>query len=215
MEKYIFPLAKQDEIEYYCSPKRIAVVATTQCRRTKHRTLPTKQTKQAERQTTMSAPDKHACIYPGTFDPLTNGHLDLINRALHIFDKVFVAIAVNPDKNPLFTVDERLEIISASVANNPRVITDSFEGLLVKYALEKGVHTVLRGMRAVSDFEYEYEMTFMNRKLDREIDTIFMMTGLRWLFVHSKTIKAAVMAGADVSDMVPEIVARKLNEKLR
>jgi len=163
----------------------------------------------------MSAPDKHACIYPGTFDPLTNGHLDLINRALHIFDRVFVVIAVNPDKNPLFTVDERLEMISTSLENNPRVITDSFEGLLVNYARTKGVHTVLRGMRAVSDFEYEYEMTFMNRKLDRDIDTIFMLTGLRWLFVHSKTIKAAVKAGADVSDMVPEIVARKLNEKLR
>ena len=163
----------------------------------------------------MSAPDKHICIYAGTFDPLTNGHLDLIDRALHIFDRVIVAIAVNPDKNPLFTVEERLEMIRASVDNNPRVITDSFEGLLVDYARRKGVHTVLRGMRAVSDFEYEYEMTFMNRKLDREIDTIFMLTGLRWLFVHSKTIKAAVKAGADVSGMVPDIVARRLNEKLR
>jgi len=163
----------------------------------------------------MSAPEKHVCIYPGTFDPLTNGHLDLINRALHIFDRVIVTIAVNPEKNPLFTVEERLEMIQAAVENNPRVITDSFEGLLVDYARAKGVHTVLRGMRAVSDFEYEYEMTFMNRKLDREIDTIFMMTGLRWLFVHSKTIKAAVMAGADISGMVPEIVVRKLKEKLR
>jgi pantetheine-phosphate adenylyltransferase len=163
----------------------------------------------------MSAPGNHVCIYPGTFDPLTNGHLDLINRALHIFDRVIVAIAVNPDKNPLFTVEERLEMIRAAVENNPRVITDSFEGLLVEYARNKGVHTVLRGMRAVSDFEYEYEMTFMNRKLDREIDTIFMLTGLRWLFVHSKTIKAAVKAGADISGMVPDIVARRLNEKLR
>ena len=162
----------------------------------------------------MSAPEKHICIYPGTFDPLTNGHLDLITRALHIFDKIIVAIAVNPDKKPLFTVEERLEMIRASVGNNPRVITDSFEGLLVDYARAKGIHTVLRGMRAVSDFEYEYEMTFMNRKLDREIDTIFMMTGLRWLFVHSKTIKAAVKAGADVSGMVPDSVARKLTEKL-
>ena len=163
----------------------------------------------------MSDPGNHVCIYPGTFDPLTNGHLDLINRALHIFDRVIVAIAVNPDKNPLFTVDERLEMIREAVENNPRVITDSFEGLLVEYARNKGVHTVLRGMRAVSDFEYEYEMTFMNRKLDREIDTIFMLTGLRWLFVHSKTIKAAVKAGADVTGMVPDIVARKLSEKLR
>jgi pantetheine-phosphate adenylyltransferase len=163
----------------------------------------------------MSVPNKNICIYPGTFDPLTNGHLDLITRALHIFDQVIVAIAVNPDKKPLFTVDERLEMIRASVENNPRVITDSFEGLLVDYARSKDVHTVLRGMRAVSDFEYEYEMTFMNRKLDRTIDTIFMLTGLRWLFVHSKTIKAAVKAGADVSSMVPETVARKLSEKLR
>jgi len=163
----------------------------------------------------MSAPGNHVCIYPGTFDPLTNGHLDLIYRALHIFDRVIVAIAVNPDKKPLFTVDERLEMIRAAVENDPRVITDSFEGLLVEYARNKGVHTVLRGMRAVSDFEYEYEMTFMNRKLDREIDTIFMLTGLRWLFVHSKTIKAAVKAGADVTGMVPDIVARRLNEKLR
>jgi pantetheine-phosphate adenylyltransferase len=163
----------------------------------------------------MSAPEKHMCIYPGTFDPLTNGHLDLITRALHIFDRVIVAIAVNPAKNPIFTVEERLEMIRTSVGDDPRVITDSFEGLLVDYARSKGIHTVLRGMRAVSDFEYEYEMTFMNRKLDREIDTIFMMTGLRWLFVHSKTIKAAVMAGADVSGMVPEAVALKLQEKLR
>jgi len=156
----------------------------------------------------------HACIYPGTFDPLTNGHLDLIERALHIFDRIIVAIAVNPDKTPLFSVEERLEMIRVSVGDNPRVSTDSFKGLLVDYARTQGVHTVLRGMRAVSDFEYEYEMTFMNRKLDREIDTIFMLTGLRWLFVHSNTIKAAVKAGADVSGMVPDIVARKLLEKL-
>lgn len=163
----------------------------------------------------MSEPGKHMCIYPGTFDPLTNGHLDLIERALHIFDGVIVAIAVNPDKKPLFTVAERLDMIRAAVGDNPRVTTDSFEGLLVDYARAQGVHTVLRGMRAVSDFEYEYEMTFMNRKLDREIDTIFMLTGLRWLFVHSKTIKAAVRAGADVTGMVPDIVARKLHDKLR
>lgn len=163
----------------------------------------------------MTFPDKRACIYPGTFDPLTNGHLDLINRALHIFDTVIVAIAVNPDKTPLFTVEERLEMITDAVGSNPRVITDSFDGLLVDYARSQGVHTVLRGMRAMSDFEYEYEMTFMNRKLDREIDTIFMMTGLRWLFVHSNSIKAAVKAGADITGMVPEMVARKLHEKLR
>jgi pantetheine-phosphate adenylyltransferase len=163
----------------------------------------------------MDTPRKHACIYPGTFDPLTNGHLDLIERALHIFDRVHVVIAVNPDKIPLFSVEERLEMIRTSVGDNPRVVTDSFEGLLVDYARAQGIHTVLRGMRAVSDFEYEYEMTFMNRKLDREIDTIFMLTGLRWLFVHSKTIKAAVKAGADVSGMVPDIVARKLHDKLR
>ncbi len=153
-------------------------------------------------------------IYPGSFDPITNGHLNLVERALHIFDEVIVAVANNPDKNPLFTAEERKEMISIAVDHNPRVIVDSFEGLLVDYAKRTGVHTVLRGMRAMSDFEYEYEMTFMNRKLDRDIETIFMITGLRWFFVHSQVIKSAVKAGASVDGLVPDIVSNRLSEKI-
>ncbi len=162
-------------------------------------------------------PEKKAsiCIYPGSFDPLTNGHMNLIERALHIFDKVIVAVAINPDKNPLFSAEERKEMIQIATENNPRIIVDSFEGLLVEYARRKGVHVILRGMRAISDFEYEYEMTFMNRKLDREIETIFMMTGLRWVFVHSKGIKAAVKAGASVAGLAPDIVCERLKQKFR
>jgi len=154
------------------------------------------------------------CIYPGSFDPITNGHMNLIERALNIFDNVIVAVANNPDKNPLFSVKERQELIRLSIANNPSVIVDSFEGLLVDYARKKGVHVVLRGMRAVSDFEYEFQMTFMNRKLDREIETIFMTTGLRWLFVNSNVIKSAVKAGACVRGLVPDVVADRLEQKI-
>jgi len=154
------------------------------------------------------------CIYPGSFDPITNGHLDLIERALHIFKTVIVAVAHNPDKHALFTDEERKEMIRIAVNNNPRVIVDSFDGLLVDYARAKGVNVVLRGMRALSDFEYEFQMTFMNRKLEREIETIFMMTGLRWFFVNSKLIKSAVKAGANVQGLVPDIVCERLKEKL-
>lgn len=153
-------------------------------------------------------------IYPGSFDPITNGHLDLIERALHIFDEVIVAVANNPEKNALFTVQDRRDMIRRSVGDNPRVIVDSFDGLLVEYARAKEVTVVLRGMRAMSDFEYEYEMTFMNRKLDRNLETIFMMTGMRWIFVHSTVIKSAVRAGADISGLVPDVVLEMLEKKI-
>ena len=157
---------------------------------------------------------KGICIYPGSFDPVTNGHINLIERSLHIFDQTIVAVANNPDKSAsLFSVEERKEMIETSLGNNKRVIVDSFDGLLVDYAKKMNIHTILRGMRAASDFEYEFEMTFMNRKLDREMETIFMMTGLRWFFVHSSGIKAAVKAGADVTGLVPDIVSKKLAEK--
>lgn len=154
-------------------------------------------------------------VYPGSFDPITNGHLDLIERSLHIFDSVIVGVANNPDKNPMFTVEERKEMIRAAVNYNDRVIVDQIDGLLVDYCRKVGVHVVMRGMRALSDFEYEFQMTFMNRKLDREIETIFMMTGLRWFFVNSNIIKSAVKAGACVEGLVPDIVCEKLQEKLK
>ncbi len=158
------------------------------------------------------------CIYPGSFDPITNGHVNLIERGLHIFDKIIVAIANNLSKEPMFTVEERKEMIRLAFANNPeshRIIVDSFDGLLVDYCRSKGVHVVLRGLRATSDFEYEFQMTFMNRKLDRTIDTIFMMTGMQWFFVNSSVIKQAVMSGACVSGLVPDIVCERLQEKMR
>jgi pantetheine-phosphate adenylyltransferase len=155
------------------------------------------------------------CIYPGSFDPITNGHMNLIERALHIFDKVIIAVANNPDKDPLFTTEEKKEMIQAAVENNPRVIVDSFDGLLVDYARSKGVHVILRGLRAMSDFEYEFQMTFMNRKLDREIDTIFMMTGLRWFYVNSRIIKSAVKAGASIKGLVPDIVCERLEKRFK
>jgi pantetheine-phosphate adenylyltransferase len=154
------------------------------------------------------------CIYPGSFDPVTNGHINLVERALHIFDKVIIAVADNPDKDPLFSTEEKKEMIRIAVDNNPRIIVDSFDGLLVEYARRRGVHVVLRGLRAMSDFEYEFQMTFMNRKLAREIDTIFMMTGLRWFYVNSNIIKSAVKSGASVEGLVPDIVVKRLDEKI-
>ncbi len=157
---------------------------------------------------------KGVCIYPGSFDPITNGHMDLIERALHIFDKLIVLVANNPEKNPLFTVEERVEMIRESLNGNPAVVVESFDGLIVDYARKIGVYVVLRGMRAMSDFEYEFQMTFMNRKLDRELETIFMMTGLSWFFVNSKIIKNAAKSGACIEGLVPDCVFDRLKKKL-
>lgn len=157
-------------------------------------------------------------IYPGSFDPITNGHINLIERGLHIFDKIIVAVAINPLKVSMFAIEERKDMIQQAFSGNPnshRIIVDSFDGLLVEYARNKGVHVVLRGLRAMSDFEYEFQMTFMNRKLDRTIDTIFMMTGLQWFFVNSNAIKQAALSGACVSGLVPDNVCDKLQEKIR
>lgn len=163
----------------------------------------------------MKKNQENICIYPGSFDPITNGHINLIERALHMFDKVIVAIANNPAKTPLFTVEERIELIRQSLVDNPRVIVDSFNGLLVNYVERKGVRVILRGLRAMSDFEYEFQMTFMNRKLSRNFDTIFMMTGLRWFYVNSRIIKEAAIAGGSVEGLVPDFVNQKLKEKLK
>jgi pantetheine-phosphate adenylyltransferase len=162
----------------------------------------------------MKKNNESICIYPGSFDPITNGHLNLIERALHIFEKVIVAIANNPAKIPLFSVEERKELIEQSVKRNPRIIIDAFDGLLVDYAQHKAVRVILRGLRAMSDFDYEFQMTFMNRKLNRNLDTIFMMTGLSWFYVNSRIIKEAVMSGGSVEGLVPDFVNEKLKEKL-
>lgn len=152
-------------------------------------------------------------IYPGSFDPLTNGHIDIIERGLMVFDKVVVAILHNPSKKGLFAVKERVELIEKSLEDIPNIEVDSFDGLLVDYAIKRNANAILRGMRAVSDFENEFQMAMMNRKLNKDIQTVFMMTGLRWIFTSSSVIKEAARFGGDVSSMVPPVVNQRLIDK--
>jgi len=153
-------------------------------------------------------------IYPGSFDPITNGHVDLIRRSLAIFDKLIIAVARNPQKNPLFTVDERLEMIDCSLDDlDNRIIVDTFEGLLVDYLNKKNTKIVLRGLRAVLDFDYEFQMSLMNRKMDREMETVFLMTGYQWFYTSSRIIKEVVALGGSVDGLVPDFVNNKLQEK--
>ena len=152
-------------------------------------------------------------IYPGSFDPLTNGHVDVIERAIKIFDKVIVAVLLNPTKTGLFTVDERLELIRLSFPHNTQIIVESFDGLLVDYAKRRKATAIVRGMRAISDFENEFQMALMNRKLSRDVQTIFLMTGLRWIFTSSSIIKEVATFGGDITGMVPHPVKCKMKEK--
>jgi len=153
-------------------------------------------------------------IYPGSFDPITNGHIDIVKRGLSIFDKIIVSILNNPGKKTLFTVEERIKMIRESLKDCPNVEVDSFEGLLVDFAEIKKANAILRGMRAVSDFEYEFQLALMNRRLNRKIQTVFLMTGLRWIFTSSSIIKEAASFQGDINDMVPPYVKLKLEEKL-
>lgn len=151
-------------------------------------------------------------IYPGSFDPLTNGHLSLIQRSLKMFDRLIVAIAVNPKKTPLFTMEERRELIRDAV-NDSRVEVDFFEGLLVEYAKRRNVGVLIRGLRAVSDFEYEFQLANMNRKLAPDIETVFMMTGEDYFYISSQLVREVASLGGDVSDLVPPNVHAKLKAK--
>jgi len=153
-------------------------------------------------------------IYPGSFDPVTNGHLDIIERGLKIFDRIIVTILHNPQKKTLFSLAERIELLETCLADCANVDVASYDGLLVDYAEKRQAHAILRGMRAVSDFEYEFQLALMNRKLKKEIQTVFLMTGLRWIFTSSSIIKEAAQFGGDIDDMVPAEVNRKLMEKL-
>jgi len=152
-------------------------------------------------------------IYPGSFDPITNGHLDILERGLTLFDRVIVAILHNPKKDGLFTIDERRSLLEDALVDLPHTEIDTFGGLLVDYARQKGACAILRGMRAVSDFEYEFQMALMNRRLDRDIQTVFLMTGLRWIFTSSSIIKEAAQFGGNVQGMVPPLVDRALKDK--
>jgi pantetheine-phosphate adenylyltransferase len=153
-------------------------------------------------------------IYPGSFDPITNGHIDLIKRGLGIFDKLVIAVARNFQKWSLFTVEERLEMIDRSLEDiNDRIIVDYFDGLLVDYLKKRNARVVLRGLRAVSDFDYEFQMSLMNRKMNRQMETVFLMTGYQWLYTSSRIIKEAVAAGGSAEGLVPDFVNKKLKEK--
>ncbi len=153
-------------------------------------------------------------IYPGSFDPLTNGHLAIIQRGLTIFDRLVVAVANNPQKKPLFTVEERKALIGDAIGHDPHVEIDSFDGLLVEYVKKKKIPTVLRGLRAVSDFEYEFQLANMNRKLLPELETVFVMTGEDYFFVSAQLVREVATFGGDVSALVPPNVAEGLRRKV-
>ncbi|MEO8445892.1 MAG: pantetheine-phosphate adenylyltransferase [bacterium] len=158
---------------------------------------------------------KNIAIYPGTFDPVTNGHLDIIQRASGIFDKVIVAVAVNPSKKPIFTQEERKEMISNVTSDIENVEGDVFEGLLVRYAEKKGATVIIRGLRAISDFEYEFQMSLTNRKLSPAINTIFLMPNEKYSFLNSSIVRELASYEADVREFVPAYVLEKLKKKFR
>jgi len=153
-------------------------------------------------------------IYPGSFDPLTNGHLSLIQRGLEMFDRLVVAIAVNPKKTPMFSTQERRELIREAVPDE-RVEVDDFEGLLVEYARRRGINVLLRGLRAVSDFDYEFQMANMNRKLDPNIETLFMMTGEDYFYISSRFVRDVARLGGDVTGLVPQNVLEALKKRFK
>ena len=152
-------------------------------------------------------------LYPGSFDPITNGHLSIIERGLHVFDRLIVGIAHNTRKTTLFTEDERREMILRSVGNDPRVEVASFEGLTIEYAASRGAVGILRGLRAVADFDYELQMANMNRKLNPAIETLFMMSSDEYFFVSSQNVKEVAIYGGDIGKLVPAFVAEAVAAK--
>ncbi len=159
-------------------------------------------------------PGPRVAIYPGTFDPVTNGHLDIIERGSRLFDRVIVAILGNPDKEPLFPVEERAALIADAVAGLSNVEVESFRGLLVHYARSRGAHVIVRGLRAVSDFEYEFQMALMNRRLGGDVETVFMMPAQEYSYLSSRLVKEVAALGGEVGELVPPTVARALSRRL-
>ena len=152
-------------------------------------------------------------LYPGTFDPVTYGHIDIIQRACDLFDKIVVTVAINPTKTPLFTVQERIDFITESLKDYPQVSVDSFDGLVVEHAKNIGAIGIIRGLRALSDFEYEFQMALMNRKLAKNINTVFLMPHEKYTYLNSSIIRNLASLNSDVSDFVPEIVQKALKNK--
>lgn len=156
---------------------------------------------------------KRIAVVPGSFDPITNGHLDIIERAAKVFPEVRVAVMHNSSKNPLFTVEERMDLISAVTSKFPNVIIESSSGLLIDYARNAGATVIVRGLRAISDFEYEMQITSMNRMLDESIETFFVMTKNQYSFLSSSIVKEVARYGGDISALVPSVVEKALQEK--
>jgi len=153
-------------------------------------------------------------IYPGTFDPVTYGHVDLIERATQIFDKVIVAVAMNSHKKPLFSIEERFQMLKESTRGIKRIEIETFDGLVVDYAKSKGVHVLLRGLRMISDFEYEFQMALTNRRWAENIETVFLMPSEKYSFLSSTLLKEAASLGADISLFVTKSVEKRLKEKM-
>jgi pantetheine-phosphate adenylyltransferase len=153
-------------------------------------------------------------IYPGSFDPMTNGHVDLIRRGCHIFDRVLVAVLQNPDKAPLFDVDERIAMVRAIFRRERKVAVKAFSGLLVDFVRKEGAHVVVRGLRVMSDFEYEFQMALMNRRLDPDVETIFLTPKEELSYISSRLVKQVHQLGGDVSGLVPPLVCRALLKRL-
>jgi len=153
-------------------------------------------------------------VYPGTFDPITNGHVDLVSRSLCLFDKVYVAVASNPRKHPLFALAERIEMAQVTTKDLPHVEVEPFHGLLVDFVRERGAHAIIRGLRAVSDFEFEFQMALMNRKLDRAIETVFLLPSQEFIYLTSTIIKEVAGLGGDLTDLLHPEVARRLTARV-
>jgi len=157
---------------------------------------------------------KKIAVYPGSFDPITNGHIDIITRGLRMFDELIILVAYNPNKSSLFTVEERMDLIREVVIKDQKILrVDCSAGLLVDYVQSKGANVILRGLRAVSDFEYEFQMALINRRLNRDIETVFLMTGYQWFYTSSNLIKEAAGLGGSVKGLVPDIVFEQLQSK--
>jgi len=156
---------------------------------------------------------KKIAIYPGTFDPITYGHLDIVERAINLFDEIIVTIALNGKKQPLFSVQERLEFIKDATRNIPHVSADCFEGLLVDFAQKKNAVAVIRGLRAISDFEYEFQMALMNHRLNQEISTVFLMPNEKYTYLNSSIVKEVAEFGGNIENLVTPLVSQKLKQK--
>ena len=158
---------------------------------------------------------KKIAVYPGTFDPITNGHLDIIKRGIKVFDEIIVAVALSPGKEPLFSVDERVKMIGEMTSDIPGVSVESFQGLLIDYLEKHHAHVILRGLRAISDFEYEFQMASMNRKLASKFETVFMMTAEQYSYLSSRFVKEICRLGGKVDCFVPPEINSSLIEKFK